>query len=64
LHPVAVLMALIFFGLIWGIIGMFLATPITAVLRILLEKLDYTRPVAHLLPGRLDAIHVGTTKPG
>ncbi|MCK5270879.1 MAG: AI-2E family transporter [Sedimentisphaerales bacterium] len=53
LHPIAILMSLIFFGIIWGIIGMFLATPITAVLKILLEKFDYTRPVANVLAGRL-----------
>jgi len=63
LHPVAILMSLIFFGLIWGIIGMFLAAPITAVLKILLEKLDHTRPIAHLLAGRLDAMHAETDKP-
>lgn len=53
LHPVVVLIALIFFGIIWGIVGMFLATPITAVLRILLDKLDYTRPMANLMSGKL-----------
>jgi len=52
LHPVTVLMSLIFFGTIWGIVGMFLATPITAVLKILLEKIEYTRPAANLLSGR------------
>jgi AI-2 transport protein TqsA len=51
LHPVAVLLALIFFGLLWGIVGMFLATPIAAVLKILCEKLEYTRPVARVLAG-------------
>lgn len=52
LHPVAVLLSLIFFGALWGIIGMFLAAPITAVLRMLLEKFEYTRPIALLLAGR------------
>jgi AI-2 transport protein TqsA len=55
LHPVIVLMALIFFGMIWGIVGAFLAVPITAVIRIVLEKIPDTRPVAELLAGRLDA---------
>lgn len=55
LHPVTILLALIFFGAIWGIIGMLLATPITAVLKILLEKFEYTRSVANLLAGRTDA---------
>ena len=55
LHPVAVLSALIFFGLIWGIVGMFLATPITAITKILLEKMEVTRPVADFLAGRIQA---------
>lgn len=52
LHPVVILLSLIFFGAIWGVIGMFLATPITAVLKILLEKFEYTAPVANLLSGQ------------
>jgi AI-2 transport protein TqsA len=56
LHPVAILMSLIFFGTIWGIIGMFLATPITAVVKILLDRFDYMRPIANLLAGRLDIL--------
>jgi AI-2 transport protein TqsA len=54
LHPVAVILALIFWGVLWGIAGMFLAVPITAVLKILLEQSDLTRPVADLMAG-----HVG-----
>ncbi|MEE8556502.1 MAG: AI-2E family transporter [Myxococcota bacterium] len=52
LHPVAVILALLFWGVLWGIAGMFLAVPITAVLRILLEQSDLTRPVADLMAGR------------
>ncbi len=54
LHPIVVLIALIFFGMIWGIVGMFLATPITAVTRILLEKVEFTRPIAEIMAGRID----------
>jgi AI-2 transport protein TqsA len=53
LHPVTVLLSLIFWGLLWGIVGMFLAVPITAVIRIVLGRLDTTRPMAELLAGRL-----------
>jgi len=35
LHPVVILLALVFFGMLWGIVGMFLATPITAVIKII-----------------------------
>jgi AI-2 transport protein TqsA len=53
LHPVTVLLSLIIWGLIWGIVGMFLAVPITAIIRLVLDRLDTTRPVAELLAGRL-----------
>ncbi len=53
LHPVVILLALIFWGLLWGIVGMLLAAPITAVLRIVLARIETTRPVAELLAGRL-----------
>ena len=38
LHPITVLLSLIFWGIIWGIAGMLLAAPITAVCKILLES--------------------------
>jgi len=53
LHPVIVLLALIFWGLLWGVVGMLLAAPMTAILRIVLERIETTRPVAELLAGRL-----------
>ena len=49
LHPVVILLGLIFFGMIWGIVGMFLATPIVAVIKIVLERIEFTGPVARLL---------------
>ncbi len=52
LHPVTVLLALIFFGMLWSIIGMFLATPLTAVVKILLAKIPMTEPIAEALAGR------------
>jgi AI-2 transport protein TqsA len=54
LHPVVVLLGLIFFGMIWGIIGMILATPIVAVTRIVLERITLTAPVGRLLAGKLE----------
>ncbi|HUW82395.1 MAG TPA: AI-2E family transporter [Phycisphaerae bacterium] len=55
LHPIVILIALIFWGMLWGVVGMLLAAPITAVIRILLEKSDLTAPVADLLAGRPDS---------
>jgi len=53
LHPITVLLALSFGGLIWGVVGMFLATPITAVIRIVLMQFDTLKPIGRLLAGEL-----------
>jgi len=54
LHPVTVLMSLIFWGMLWGIAGMFLAVPMTAVLKMILEESELTKPAANMLAGRID----------
>ncbi len=53
LHPIVILLALMFWGMLWGIVGMFLATPITAAIRLALLQFELTRPVAELMAGRL-----------
>ncbi len=53
LHPVTILLALMFWGMMWGIVGMFLATPIMAGLKIVLERVDATRPIADIMAGRM-----------
>lgn len=54
LHPIVVLLALIFWGMLWGVEGMLLAVPLTAVVKIILERGDFGQQMAHLLAGRLD----------
>jgi AI-2 transport protein TqsA len=56
LHPVVIVLALIFFGMIWGLMGAFLATPITAVVRIIFARIPITRPLADMLAGNLDVL--------
>ncbi|MBN2329793.1 MAG: AI-2E family transporter [Candidatus Omnitrophica bacterium] len=56
MHPVTVMLALIFFGVIWGVVGMFIATPLTAILKIVFEKVEITKPFADLMSGRIDTI--------
>ena len=53
LHPIAILLFLLFWGIVWGIPGMFLSVPITASLKILLDRIESTRPLARLLEGKL-----------
>jgi AI-2 transport protein TqsA len=53
LHPVTILLALSFWGLIWGIVGMFLAVPMTAAMRIVLMQFRTLRPVGRLMDGQI-----------
>ncbi|MEO0336550.1 MAG: AI-2E family transporter, partial [Pseudomonadota bacterium] len=53
LHPVAIIISLLFWGLVWGVPGMFMAVPITAVVKIVLARIPPTRGLAELLAGRL-----------
>jgi AI-2 transport protein TqsA len=57
LHPVTVLLALAFWGLLWGVMGMVLAVPIVAVLKIVLSRLNITKPLGELLAGKLPGTH-------
>lgn len=54
LHPITVLICLIFWGMVWGLAGMFLAVPITAVIKIVFSRVEATQPLAEILAGRLD----------
>lgn len=56
LHPIVIILSLIFWSMIWGLAGAFLATPMTAVLRIVLEKIPATRPLSNILAGRIDSV--------
>ncbi len=49
LSPLVILASLAFWGLIWGIPGMFLAVPLTVVALLVMKHLKVTRPVAQLL---------------
>ncbi|MFL5327439.1 MAG: AI-2E family transporter [Gemmataceae bacterium] len=49
LSPLVVLLALAFWGSCWGLEGMLLAVPLTVVLRIVLDNLPATRPIARLM---------------
>ena len=53
LHPITVILSLIFWGMIWGFIGVLLAAPITAIIKISFEKFETTKPFAKLLEGTI-----------
>jgi AI-2 transport protein TqsA len=52
LSPLVILASLAFWGLLWGLPGMFLAIPLTVVTVIVLDHFQSTRPAARLLSGR------------
>ena len=52
LHPITVLLCLIFWGMIWGVPGMLLAAPMTAAAKLVFESIAVTLPFAQLLAGQ------------
>ncbi len=51
LEPVVILLALSFWGLVWGVPGMFLSTPLTVTLMVVSEQFPGARWLAILLSG-------------
>jgi AI-2 transport protein TqsA len=49
LSPFVILVALVFWGFIWGIVGMFLAVPLTSILQIFFANTKGLKPVAILI---------------
>jgi AI-2 transport protein TqsA len=56
LHPIVILLALSFWGLLWGFVGMFLAVPMTAIIRIILMRFETLKPLGKILAGQLPEI--------
>ena len=54
LSPLLVLFALLFWGWLWGIVGMFLAIPLTVAVKIIFENIDGLRPISVLMGGSPD----------
>ncbi len=53
LHPITIILSLIFWGMIWGVIGVLLAAPITAIVKISFERFETTKQIARLLEGKI-----------
>ncbi|HWR16135.1 MAG TPA: AI-2E family transporter [Terriglobales bacterium] len=49
LNPLAVTVALLFWGWIWGAVGLVLAIPLTAAIKIICDHIEVLRPVGGLL---------------
>ena len=51
LSPLVILFSLVFWGWLWGILGMFLSVPITVMIKIILENIESTKPLSVLMGG-------------
>ena len=49
MSPVVILFSLVFWGWMWGVVGMVLAVPIMAIVKTLMEQFPTTRPIAVLM---------------
>ncbi|WP_297691434.1 AI-2E family transporter [Phenylobacterium sp.] len=64
IDPIVVLLALAFWGALWGIAGMFLSTPLTVMAMVILAQFDGTRWVAVLLSADGDPQQLRNRTPG
>ncbi len=51
LDPLVVVASLIFWALVWGVMGALLAVPLTAIIKMILERHETTQPIARFLGG-------------
>ncbi len=49
LSPLVILVSLLFWGWIWGIVGMFLAVPLTVALKIIMDHIDGLKPFSIMM---------------
>lgn len=51
LSPYVVFVSMLFWGWMWGVVGIFLAVPLTILMKIIFEHVDGLRPLAILMAG-------------
>ncbi len=51
LDPIVVVASLIFWALVWGVMGALLAVPLTAIIKLIFEQHETTQPIARFLGG-------------
>jgi AI-2 transport protein TqsA len=49
LSPIVILISLIFWGYVWGIVGMMLAVPLTSAIKIVFENIPVLKPISSLI---------------
>ena len=55
LSPFLILVSLLVWGWLWGVVGMFLAVPIMAIIKIVCENIPALRPIAILMGSGQDS---------
>jgi AI-2 transport protein TqsA len=53
IHPVVLLLSLIFWGMLWGIPGAFLAMPLTVALKVVLSNFEFAQKFVPIFEGKL-----------
>jgi predicted PurR-regulated permease PerM len=56
LSPIIIILSLLFWGYVWGIVGMILAIPIMSMIKIILMNFDQTKPIAIMMSYNLLSI--------
>lgn len=54
LSPLLILVSLIFWGWLWGVLGMMLAVPLTATIKIITENIEPLKPLSVLMSGVIE----------
>lgn len=49
LSPILLIFSLVFWGYLWGVVGMLLSVPIMSMIKIILSKFETTRPISILM---------------
>jgi predicted PurR-regulated permease PerM len=49
LSPLLLIFSLVFWGWMWGIVGMLLSVPVMSMIKIILSKFETTQPLAILM---------------
>ncbi len=62
LSPILIIFSLIFWGYLWGIVGMFLAVPIMSMIKIILSKFEGTKSISLMMSNEIRVSLVGGAK--
>lgn len=62
LSPILIIFSLIFWGYLWGIVGMFLAVPIMSMIKIILSKFEGTKAISLIMSNEIRLTFSGVKK--